>query len=506
VGFIEQSVIHLLLNFFSIEQINFWMRDPRTAAIIVGSLVAFSGAWLGVFLLLRGMSLTSDAISHTVLLGIVAAFLLMLALGQNPDVTSPLLLIGAALAGMATVLLSELIRRSGLVKADAALGLAFPLLFAISIILISSSLENVHLDEHTVLVGEIGLASANTNSYCFENCEAIVITPDSPQAEIGRRCTNCSRDGIGPRDAQAIFEEICTNCGSYSAAEAWRERLIDEAPELVFWPKSITVMSLISIINVLFIGLLYKEMKLAAFDESLAKALGFRPAVLTYALMTLVSLTAVGAFDAVGSILVVAFFVIPPATAYLLTDRLAVMLWISPLFGITGAVTGYELARGSFLGLPVSALLTWLDGLVGLGGYTDWNVSISASMVIMTFIFFLLAWVISPRYGLVSTLIRRHNRSQRFADYMLLGHIDNHSGTDEEVEELHLHTLHEHLDWTPSKLQASLTRVRLRGWVRIQDGIVRLTPGGQVEVQRFQHEQLRPHGKNEALSLAATGG
>ena len=71
--------------------------------------------------------------------------------------------------------------------------------------------------------------------------------------------------------------------------------------------------------------------------------------------MALVSLVAVGAFDALGSILVIAFFIIPPAAAYLLTDRLALMLLLSPLIGAAGAVSGYDLARGLLFGfLPIA--------------------------------------------------------------------------------------------------------------------------------------------------------
>ena len=502
---IEQGIIQFLLLLMDGEAINSFLRDPRTVAIMVGALVSISGAWLGSFLLLRKMSLTSDAISHTVLLGIVAAFIFLGAMGLHPSVNSPLLLIGAAIAGVATVILTELIRNSGLVKADAALGLAFPLLFAISIILISSKLEDVHIDEHTVLVGEIGVAWANTNSYCFDNCADVVITPDSPEAEVGRQCVNCSRGGISPRDPEAQFEETCSNCGTYTAAEAWRTRLIDAPPTLVFFPKSLSVMGVITLINVLFVLFFYKELKLAAFDEALAEALGFRPAALTYALMTLVSLTAVGAFDAVGSILVVSFFVIPAGAAYLLTDRLSRMLLYAPIIGILGTVTGYELARGSFLGLPVSGFLTWLDGIIGLGGYTQWNVSISASMVMMTFFFFLVAWVLSPRYGLVSTLIKRQRRRQEFADLMLLGHVAHHEGTEEAAEELAINTLHEHLNWSQIKLQTSLTRARMHGWIQIKDQLVHLTEQGHQEIERFRNENLRHSWHNDAAALVAVG-
>src|SRR5690606_23716812 len=115
-----------------------------------------------------------------------------------------------------------------------------------------------------VLVGEIGVAWANTNSQCLENCDEVVIAPDDPRAKVGRVCTNCSREsGINPRSPQAQFEETCANCGTYTAAQAWRERLIPEPPLLVFWPRSFTLMGVITLLNIVFVALFYKELKLS---------------------------------------------------------------------------------------------------------------------------------------------------------------------------------------------------------------------------------------------------
>ncbi|HRF94035.1 MAG TPA: metal ABC transporter permease, partial [Aggregatilineales bacterium] len=129
---IEQTIIRVLHLFWSYDQLNTIFHDPRAVAVVVGGLIAISSAVLGAFLLLRGLSLTADAISHTVLLGIIVAFLVMVGLlGMEADLSSPLLILGAAGSGVLTVLLTELIQRSGLVKEDAALGLAFPFLFAV---------------------------------------------------------------------------------------------------------------------------------------------------------------------------------------------------------------------------------------------------------------------------------------------------------------------------------------------------------------------------------------
>ncbi len=489
---LERPLIELLLTFVTRDELNAFFRSPQNTAIIIGCLIAISGALLGVFLLLRGLSLTSDAISHTVLLGIVLAFLLMTEVfGLPGDTSSPWLILGAALAGLATVALTELLHRSGLVKQDAALGLAFPLLFAIAVILVSRFVDDAHLDEDAVLVGEIGLAWANTNSHCFADCETVTVAPGHPAAKLTRQCVNCRSLGISPRDERAVFREFCSNCGLYPPAKAYRAGLLDEVPLLVFFPKSITVTLVMTLLTLAFVLVFYKELKLATFDAALAQSLGFRPGLMHYALMALVSLVAVGAFDAVGSILVIAFFIIPPAAAYLLTDRLALMLLLSPLIGAAGAVFGYDLARGQLFGvLPVGQGIGLLNRLFGLDLVSQWDSSISASMVLIIFLLFVLAWVCSPRYGLIATLIRRAIRRRRFEDQVVLAHIHNHQHTPRHAVELRLSTLHEHFRWTPAKMTRVLTRLRAFGFVRVVAGSAVLSERGDAQVRAFRQTMI----------------
>lgn len=490
-GALEDVFVRLLLLFAAPESINAALSDPRTVAVLLGALIAVCSGVLGVYLLLRGMALTSDAISHTVLLGIVVAFLVMTGLlGMAPDLSSPLLIVGAALAGVLTVVLTELIERSGLVKQDAALGLVFPLLFAVAVILVSRYVDNVHLDTDSVLVGEIGMAWANTNSHCLENCETVTITPDDPRAAFSRQCVNCRTLNISPRDPAAEFREVCTNCGTYTPAQAYQAGLTSAAPTLVFWPKSLTVMGLLTILTLGFVLLLYKELKLSTFDAALAAALGFRPGAIHYALMVLVSLVAVGAFDAVGSILVVAFFIIPPAAAYLLTDRLGGMLLLSPLIGAAGAFFGYDLARGSLFGWQISDLLAALNRAFGTQLVERWDSSISASMALMMFLLFLVALVISPRYGLISVSVRRAVMRQQFEDHVVLAHLDRHQGGAEADEETAVATMHEHLRWPRGRMQRVLLRLRAWGWIQIEDGIAHLTPQGRQQVEAFRAAHL----------------
>jgi len=188
---------------------------------------------------------------------------------------------------------------------------------------------------------------------------------------------------------------------------------------------------------------------------------------------------------------VIAFFIIPPAAAYLLTDRLSVMLLLSAVIGSVGVFFGYDLARGSFLGiLQVNDLLAWLNQAFGLGLIEEWNSSISASMVLMIFFFFMLAWLLSPKYGVVSTIIRRADQRRRFDNQVVLGHIYNHRETDVADEELAADGLHEHFHWSQAKMIRVLTRLRTSNLIRIANNSVQLTTHGETRIRQFRQQNL----------------
>ena len=366
------------------------MSQAQFEIQLIASLVAVACALLGVFLVLRRMAMMSDAISHTVLLGIVIAFFI------TRSITSPLLLVGAALMGVITVSLVELINRTRLVREDAAIGLVFPAIFSIAVIMISRFAGDVHLDTDAVLLGELAFAPFN------------------------------------------------------------RLRLFgaDIGPEALFITGGILLL------NLIFIALFYKELKLATFDPALAAALGFLPAVIHYALMTLVSLTAVGAFDAVGSVLVVAFMIAPPAAAYLLTDRLSRMLIYSALIGIFSAISGYWLAH-------------FLDA------------SIAGSMATMTGISFLSAYLLAPERGLIAQVRRRRGQRIEFALTMLTMHIAHHTATHEAERENQVTRLDEHLKWSPEFAMEIVRIAERNGLLREQGGLLTLTEHG---LKRSQQE------------------
>ncbi|MGH2118183.1 metal ABC transporter permease, partial [Aerococcus sp. L_32] len=119
-------------------------------------ITAVSCALLGVFLVLKNMAMVADALSHTVLLGIVLGYFIA------GDLDSPILFVGAALFGVMTVYAIEYVVNKFAIQSDAATGLVFTLLFAIAIILISKYARNVHLDVDVVLSGEVVFATLNT--------------------------------------------------------------------------------------------------------------------------------------------------------------------------------------------------------------------------------------------------------------------------------------------------------------------------------------------------------
>lgn len=123
---------------------------------LIAILISVACSLLGVFLVLRSMSMLTDAISHTILLGIVLSFFI------THKLDSPLLIIGATLVGLLTVYLVELITDTNLVKEDAAIGIVLSVLFSIAVVLISKYTANIHLDIDTVLLGEIAFAPFHT--------------------------------------------------------------------------------------------------------------------------------------------------------------------------------------------------------------------------------------------------------------------------------------------------------------------------------------------------------
>lgn len=278
--------------------------------LLTASLVGLSCGLIGVFLILRRMAMMADAISHTVLLGIVTAYLV------TRELSGIHMLIGAVLAGLLTAVLVQWFHARG-VQQEAAIGVVFTSLFAIGVILIATKVGNAHLDIQHALMGEITFVPWN----------------------------------------------------------------VIELPWIGEFPEATFILLVVLAVVLLVLLSFYKEWKITSFDPGLAASIGIPVVFMHYLFMSLVSVTTVAAFDAVGAIMVVAMLITPAASAYLWTDRLSIMLVLSSSLGVISAIVGYMIA-------------VWLD------------TSISGSMAFATGLVFLFSFLCSPKHGMLSRYIR----------------------------------------------------------------------------------------------------
>lgn len=229
------------------------------------------------------------------------------------------MLIGASLVGVLTTFLIEFISKKAKMQNDAAIGLVFTFMFAVGIILLTLFANKMDLDADCVLHGEI----------------------------------------IGiPFD------------------------LLETGTFLDIVPRKIWILFGVFALVVAVLTIGYKGFLITTFDPFYAVSVGISTVFWHYVLMTLASLVTVVSFESVGAILVVAFLVVPAATAYLLTNNLKKMLGIAVLVGVLSSVLGYQFA-------------SWLDG------------SIPGAMTTVLGMLFLLVFLAAPNYGLLSKLLKK---------------------------------------------------------------------------------------------------
>jgi len=237
--------------------------------------------------------------------------------------------LGAALVGIMTAVFTQWISRFGKVDEGASMGIVFTTLFAAGLLLIVQAADHVDLDPGCVLYGAIELT---------------------------------------PLDV------------------VWRPTLLSAVLEV---PRAALILSGVLLVNVCFVLLFFKELRLCSFDPELATTLGINSNLMHYLLMTLVAVTTVAAFEAVGSIIVIAMLIVPAAAAHLLTDRLWLMVLFSALIAILCAVSGH-----------ISALV-----VPGFFGFAD--TSTSGMMAVMAGVIFGLVALFAPRHGILVRMLRR---------------------------------------------------------------------------------------------------
>ena len=341
-------------------------------------------AVLGVFLVLRRLSMVSDAISHSVLLGIVIGYFV------TKDIGSVLLIIGASLFGVLTTVCIELLIKSKRVTEDASVGIIFPLFFSIAVILITRYARNVHLDTEMVLIGEIILAPLHRINFL----------------------------GLS-------------------------------------LPKALIQMSFVLLINIVFIAVFFRKLKISSFDPVYAGVAGIAGAGLYYVFMALVSFTAVSAFESVGAILTISFFISPAASAYLISKDLKITIFLAAVYAVVNSCIGYFLA-------------------------VKFNVSMSGMCALVSGLTFMITIAVYPG-GIITKMIRYIKNKNRFSRELLILHIDNHTGKKNALGELGYSTIREHIAWSDSKLKYVLDKLIKKGYVyRAKErGVYSLTETGK---------------------------
>jgi manganese/zinc/iron transport system permease protein len=296
--------------------------------LLAAAFASLTCALLGNFLVLRRQSLMGDALSHAVLPGIVVAFLVTSS--RNPL----LMLGGATIAGLVTVVLIELIKRIGRVEPGAAMGVVFSVMFALGVVLIEkAAASSVDLDAECVLYGQLetlvwfGAPTRFTDLWSWETVHAI--------------------------------------------------------------PRQLILLVTIFMLAVLFVGLLFKELRIAAFDPEMATSQGISARAMHYLLMIFVAAATVASFEAVGSILVVALLIAPAAAARLLTDRLGWQIIVSLIAALICGIGGYFAA-------------TAIPAAVGAD-----SVNAAGSIAVVAGLLVVSAALFSPSHGVIAKGVRR---------------------------------------------------------------------------------------------------
>ncbi len=260
-----------------------FLQNALFTSIVIGIV---SGV-IGCFIILRGMSLMGDAISHAVLPGVAVSYIV----GVN-------YFIGATVFGVFAAMVIGLVTQHSKLKSDTAIGIVFSSFFAGGIILIS-------------------FAKSSTDLY------------------------------------HILFGNV-----------------------LAVTQSDMIITVIIAIIVILFVIVFYKELLVSSFDPVMSQAYGLKTQVIHYALMFLLTLVAVSALQTVGTILVVAMLITPAATAYLLSNRLSVMILIASTIGVISSVIGLFLSY-------------------------SYNLASGAAIVLTTTVFFLVAFLFSPKQNLL---------------------------------------------------------------------------------------------------------
>lgn len=276
--------------------------------ILIGILAGISCAVPGNFLILKRQSLIGDAISHVVLPGIVIAFIFTGVISTIP------MLLGAAGAALVAVILIEVIKRLGKIEPGAAMGVVFTGMFALGVLILEQTdTSKVHLDVEHALMG---------------NLESLI--------------------WLKAQGWQSLFDL----------------NVLKTLPDELF--RIIFVCGFILSLTVIF----WRWLKIVTFDEEYARTIGIHSSIINFSLVIITAIAAVAAFESVGSIIVIAMFICPPAAARLMTNKLGIQVIWSIVFAILAAIFGYIIAGygplwfGSENSVSAAGMIAVVSGII----------------------------------------------------------------------------------------------------------------------------------------------
>jgi manganese/zinc/iron transport system permease protein len=376
-----------------------WIWTLDGPVLLVAVCAAIACALPGTFLVLRRMSMMGDAISHAVLPGLVIAFVVTGTRGSWP------MFVGAAVVGVLTAWLTEVVRKGGNVDEGASMGVVFTSLFAVGLVLVNLYGHRADLDPGCVLYGMLETVG---NSVAFDAF------------------------GIGI-------------------------------------PWAAVKLGIVAIVNLLLVVALFKEFRISSFDPALATTVGINATFMHFLLMTMTAVTTVAAFEAVGSILVVAMLIVPAATAHLLTDRLWLLVVLGMIIAVASAVVGHlsAIVIPAWIGLEKSLTVAPM-------------VAVAGGAMLFTAVFF------SPGHGVVSKWWHRAMLSIRIAKEDVLATLSREDDRTLPVEAVRGFSSGS----SSMALSIALRLLRRAGQIETRgNGQVVLTETGHAEARRV----LRSH-------------
>ncbi len=219
------------------------------------------------------------------------------------------------------------------------------------------------------------------------------------------------------------------------------------------------MMTIIAIIVLGFVILMFRQLQIATFDPVMAASIGINVVAIDYMLTACTSLVVVGAVQVVGVVLVVGLLVTPAATAYLLCDRLARMLPLAALFGVTGVLGGLLFSH-------------WL------------NVATGPAMVIISTLQFMLVLACAPRYGMIADWWRRKTMVPQQLLEDVLGCFRKELDQPKKISQITAN-----VDRPVEQVQRAIKNLIRRDWMESVDNTLTLTEEGRREAKRI----LRAH-------------